>query len=405
MIKSSTVTLKFANAEKKRQLKSFVNEYRNVLAFFIDELWNAPKVTQLIPKSITSKAQTWLTARAVQCAAKQASAIVRGTKRKNGQRRWRCEKLLAEGKVAKAQKLQSIIDKHEESKPNVGTICPELDSRFVQFDLHNATTFDGWLTLGSLGNKLKLKLPFKRHKHFNGLMKRGALKQGVRLLDREASFAFDLPDVPKRKGGSTLGVDIGSRRVFATSAGQLSKTCKHGHTLATIQAKLARKRKGGVGFRKTQTHRTNHINWSLNQLNTNDVQTLICEDIKHLRKNKVTNRHNTHWTYADIFGKLESLCEERGVLVQRTAPAFTSQRCSQCAWVHEDNRDDVHFQCTACGHTADADLNAAINIALQLPKLKRASQRTGFHWGAENGEQHVVPHARKETKSRRTRSS
>ncbi|MFF6984623.1 zinc ribbon domain-containing protein [Streptomyces sp. NPDC008343] len=46
-------------------------------------------------------------------------------------------------------------------------------------------------------------------------------------------------------------------------------------------------------------------------------------------------------------------------------PAYTSQRCSACGFVTEGNRaSQAVFRCKAagCGHTAHADVNAAINV-------------------------------------------
>ena len=86
MIRSTKTTTKFANKQKKNSLKLFIEEYKKVCQFFVDELWNLDKLPKLISKDITSKAQTWLSARAVQCVAKQASGIVRGTKQKQKRR-------------------------------------------------------------------------------------------------------------------------------------------------------------------------------------------------------------------------------------------------------------------------------------------------------------------------------
>ena len=45
-------------------------------------------------------------------------------------------------------------------------------------------------------------------------------------------------------------------------------------------------------------------------------------------------------------------------------PAYTSQNCSQCGHVHPGNRkSQAEFACLSCGFTANADLNAAINIS------------------------------------------
>lgn len=50
--------------------------------------------------------------------------------------------------------------------------------------------------------------------------------------------------------------------------------------------------------------------------------------------------------------------------VEKINPAFTSQTCSRCLHVDRNSRESqALFRCTACGHTANADVNAAINIA------------------------------------------
>jgi putative transposase len=50
--------------------------------------------------------------------------------------------------------------------------------------------------------------------------------------------------------------------------------------------------------------------------------------------------------------------------VEKIPPAFTSQRCSACGHVDARSRESqAHFACTACAYTANADVNAARNIA------------------------------------------
>lgn len=50
--------------------------------------------------------------------------------------------------------------------------------------------------------------------------------------------------------------------------------------------------------------------------------------------------------------------------VEYVPAAYTSQRCSACGIVDEASRkSQARFVCTSCGHTANADVNAAINIA------------------------------------------
>lgn len=175
MIKSTSTTLKFSNHDKLVGLQEFIREYRRVVGCYIDILWRIDDVKRLIPKEIQSKIDSWLSARALQCAGKQASSIVRGTRAIQKRREYVAEKLKSEGFIEKAEKLQSVIDSVKISKPAINEISPELDSRFVDIDLDNATSFDGWLTLSSLGNRLKLTLPFKKTRHFNKMLASGII--------------------------------------------------------------------------------------------------------------------------------------------------------------------------------------------------------------------------------------
>ena len=64
---------------------------------------------------------------------------------------------------------------------------------------------------------------------------------------------------------------------------------------------------------------------------------------------------------ASAWGTLE-LCLDYKMSVCRVPPAYTSQTCHQCGHVDQSNRKQSDFKCTACGHTDDADVNAALNI-------------------------------------------
>lgn len=51
--------------------------------------------------------------------------------------------------------------------------------------------------------------------------------------------------------------------------------------------------------------------------------------------------------------------------VEKINPAYTSQRCSVCGHVDRESRkSQARFRCTACGYIANADVNAARNIAV-----------------------------------------
>ena len=210
MIKSTKCSIKFANKGKRDSINLIIDEYRNLVSFFVDLLWDLDKVPAFVPKEINSKAITWLSARMVQCASKQASGIVCGTKMKQTRRLAMIKKLMKEGKKEQARKLQKVYDTAFITKPNISSIEMELSSQIVsEINLENNTSFDGWINLRCIGNKMKLKLPFKKTKHFNKLLKQGGvLTLGARFSKKAITFMFNIPDIPIKKEGKVENMFI-----------------------------------------------------------------------------------------------------------------------------------------------------------------------------------------------------
>ena len=403
LIRSTKTTLKFCNVGKQVSVDSFLDEYRRILTIFVGALWNLDKIPRLLPKDLTDPIDSWLSARMIQCAGKQASGIVRGTRTKQEQRLFRIKELKKEGKFKQTRKLQRIYDHAKVTKPKIDRVEAELDSRFVEVDLNSKTKFvDGWLILGSVGNKQKIIIPFRKSEHFNKMLSKGIMKKGVRVGPELLTFMFDLPNVPEKTTGETVGIDIGKITTISCSNGFQSRPNKHGHDLNSILEIMARKQKGSKGFKKCQAHRLNYIHWSINQLNLQNVRQINLERMMNVNQGRRVSRTLARWTYRDIFGKLETCCEEQGVLVQKVSPTYTSQRCSKCGWTRKNNRKGTLFKCGQCGNTMDADLNASLNIALELPEIGRKDRlkginRKGFYWFPK-GQESIVPAVKKALK-------
>lgn len=400
-IRSTKISLAKANKLKLQKLLEVQTEYSKIVAEFVDMLWinKEEHIPSLLPKAMTEKVNTWLSSRMVQCAGKQASAIVRGTVKKQKQRLYAYNKLLSEGKTKQANKLLKIIKTINVNKPNISkVISMELDERFVKIDLNNSTTFDGWLTIGSIGNKIKIKVPFRKTKHLNKFTN-GELLPGVRIDQGYATLMFSFEQKENIKN-NVIGIDIGIKNTISSSDGQQTGCDIHGHSLDSIQRKLAKKKKGSKAFARAQNHRKNYINWSINQLNLKNVDVVKCEKIKNLRYKHRVSRYMSSWTYTDIFDKLQRKCEEQNVSIVRISPTYTSQRCFACGWVCKSNRKGKSFKCIKCSYMHDADLNAAKNISLNLREIGKKERllqknRTGFYWTVE-GQEFIVPDTRKD---------
>jgi putative transposase len=59
--------------------------------------------------------------------------------------------------------------------------------------------------------------------------------------------------------------------------------------------------------------------------------------------------------------QVEKRAWDRGIPVIYVNPAYTSKRCSRCGQFGRRSRK--HFECPHCGYMANADVNAAFNIA------------------------------------------
>jgi putative transposase len=73
---------------------------------------------------------------------------------------------------------------------------------------------------------------------------------------------------------------------------------------------------------------------------------------------------------------------QRGGQLVEVDPRYTSQACAECGAIDRANRpDQATFACVACGHTDNADVNAARNIhqsrALAVEPPKRTLRRVG----------------------------
>lgn len=401
MIRSSILTLKFANTGKREQVSELLDEYTRISRFFVDIIWDRYPVNSsiptLMPKSVTGLADTWLSARMLQACAKQASGIVRGCRRKHEKRLFMLAKLEKEGHARKARKLAAIIRKNPISKPNLERVEAELDARFVDIEIHGDTSFDAWLTLSSIGQKKKIVIPVRFHKHINELRRQGKMLKGIRLGRKSISVSFEL-EQPNKTEGKTVGVDIGMNRAFTCSDGTDPGEWCNGHTMKTACERVARRKRGSDGHRKACAHRRNLIGYFKNRLGWSDIARIRIENIKHLRTGRRRSRYLDSFVYHEFFGSLKSTAERRGVLVEEVNPAYTSQRCSCCGWTRKRNRKGRRFECSACGFATDADVNASLNISLDLRPIGAGERRkrpnlAGFYWRGlqPSGQELIVP--------------
>ena len=84
------------------------------------------------------------------------------------------------------------------------------------------------------------------------------------------------------------------------------------------------------------------------------------------------NRSILSNNWSRLMRRLQDKMDANGGRLVVVPAAYTSQTCHQCGHVASENRESqAVFHCVRCGHQANADVNAAMNI------LDRALTKTG----------------------------
>ena len=390
-VRSSKLSTKFLNKEKKQELYSILEESESLCRKFVEYFWsnsNLQNLPKYVGKDVYSLFSSTLHSYVKQCIARQALGIVKGTFEKQRRRLFIYNKLLKEQKFKKARKLKQIID-------SINLSCPEIKNFELQLQscptasrfefAKNTREFDCWLYVSLSGTNLNRSyLPIKRTKHFNKWINKGGKLSsgGVRLSRNFVTVSFTL-EKQEKPNGLVKGVDIGIKNIISCS------DRKQSSGLEKILLKLSRKKKGSKAFQRAQIERQNFINYCINKtLDLSNIKIVRRENIKNLRKYKRSSRFMQSWAYTDIFDKVDRYCEEQNVSVIKVSPTYTSQRCYKCGFVLKSNRIGKEFKCKSCGYTADADLNASMNIALNLQEIGKKERlehknKTGFYWNVQ----------------------
>jgi putative transposase len=185
-------------------------------------------------------------------------------------------------------------------------------------------------------------------------------------------------------GGSSVGLDLGVARLATLSDGTVIENPralqKGQKKIKRLQQEVSRKKKGSKNRGKARAKlarahaRVRNVRRDALHKATTSIATrfgrVIIEDlkVKNMTAGGGSRKRGLNRVVLDVaFGEFRRLLEYKGKLygcsVEAVPPHYTSQRCSACGHVEKGNRiSQSEFRCLACGHGANADLNAAINI-------------------------------------------
>jgi putative transposase len=230
-----------------------------------------------------------------------------------------------------------------------------------------------------------------------------------------------IPDpIPAPGNGHTVGIDRGVAVAAALSTGELltvpALTVGERKRLARLQRKLARAKRGSNRRQqaKSQLARLRARETDRRKDWTEKTSTDLARRFDLIRVEDLTIAAMTRSAkgtvdqpgrnvaakaglnraiLASAWGRFVARLEDKATgRVEKIPAAYTSQTCSVCGHTAAENRESqAVFRCRACGHEANADINAACNIAAGRAVTARgALQPLG---GAVNREPQPAPSA------------
>ena len=231
-------------------------------------------------------------------------------------------------------------------------------------------------------------MKFKCSKKYLKLLKTHEFRTSTVMVEAGKWYVSILVDdntVPQTPDSinKTVGIDLGIKKYAVLSSGHyvsapniLSKLKE----IDRLESLLSKKTKGSNASKRLRV-KIQHKQKYLNDLKYDFLNKLVdwaiknhdCVILEDLKIRKMIKNEgdwkktfNRLMTMIPMYGFRRKL-EYKAMLASKYCiavnPANTSRTCSECGNVHKRNRkSQSEFECTSCGFSANADLNAAINI-------------------------------------------
>lgn len=259
----------------------------------------------------------------------------------------------------------------------------------------------------SIGLRVPLSFPRHAWQYLDGWTPRTAklvafLAEGGWRYELHVAFARKVAQV-EPSAERWIGLDRGIANVVAASDAAGGEAYLSANRLAPVERRLRNQRQRDQqrgkaramratrrAFRDAARNEVNRIAKHVARLATRRGAMVAAEDLAAFARGDA--RILSKAQYAALLGAVERRLElagyrkvaRGGSRVWLVRAAFTSTTCPECGAVDAKSRvDRDRFVCTACGHAADADLNAARNIARKgretygIARSRKAARRGG----------------------------
>lgn len=227
----------------------------------------------------------------------------------------------------------------------------------------------------------------------------------VDLARRQVTFTSPAPTADRSKATGTVGIDRGVEITAATSDGEMfnvPETPELDNQIVYYQRRMARSRRMATAagrdwktatryaeYRRRcaalQSHRAAVKNDAMHKFTTRVARAYeiaVAEALpvegmsksakgtvenpgKNVSRKATLNRRIRDARWATMVDQLTYKfgSTEEAPTVFLVNPAYSSQRCPECGHIAAENRESqAEFRCANCGHTANADVNAGVNL-------------------------------------------
>ena len=293
-------------------------------------------------------------------------------------------------------KLARRIFKHSMFRiPVMRNITMVLNKNVAEIEKSN-NSFDYWIKLSVLEKRHPIYLPIKSYEYFkeaNGILKKIV---NIEVSDTEIKYGFvkDV-EVEEYNSSSIIGVDVGFRNLLSSSSGSQYGSKNFDYLFTKLDSNInnivQNRMKQGLNKNSSQLDRLyskvrslvkNEIGRCINRMiKLEQPSTIVVENIKNITyktkpkkkkiyKSKKAKEQDATWRrllgrsgFCKIGSRIESKCKDHNIEFEEINPAYTSQLCPICGYVHRNNRkEQAYFKCGNCGYSRNADYVASINI-------------------------------------------
>jgi putative transposase len=287
----------------------------------------------------------------------------------------------------------------------VHTSRPEYDTFSIVYDKRAATYHREKVSLATVNGRVECEYDLPANPD--------GTPHGEYLLDEDYSFStstvhyerdadefylhavmkqeIDVDSPEKAEDSNVLGVDCNvDDHIAVTSTGRFIGNADYlNHQRHEFEKRRASLQRTGTRSAHLTVQRIGDrfARWSedylhrcskaiLEEARRQDCTHIAFENLCRIRARISDGKKFQQWAFNALQKQVAYKAEEYGIVVDTVNPQYTSQQCSKCGCTLAENRDDQHFACQDCGYTANADYNAAKNVARKLALELQRGQKS-----------------------------